>query len=198
MTRSITYVDVFRPGFIRRQAAYDLSVVLAASFFVALLAQVSIRLPFTPVPITGQTFAVLFIGLLLGSRRGAYAILLYLGEGLVGLPVFAGGAAGPAYLLGPTGGYLLGFVGAAFLTGLCAERGWDRHFLKSLAALAAGNLVIFFCGALWLSLFVGRRNVWTAGVWPFLPGMVLKTFAAAILLPAGWRLVGKGRFPDKD
>ncbi len=198
MTRSTTYVDVFRPVFIQRQRLYDLSVVMAGSFFVALLAQLSIRLPFTPVPITGQTFGVLFIGLLVGSRRGAYAILLYLGEGLAGLPVFAGGAAGAAYLLGPTGGYLMGFVGAAFLTGLCAERGWDRHFLRTLAAMALGNAIIFTCGGLWLSLFVGRANVLTDGVLPFLPGMVVKTVAAAILLPVGWRLIGEDRSKDQE
>jgi biotin transport system substrate-specific component len=106
---------------------YDAVLVVTGSVFIALLAQVAIPLPFSPVPITGQTFAVLLVGVLLGSRRGGLGVLLYLLEGAAGLPFFAGGTAGLARLAGPTGGYLVGFVVAAIVVGLLAERGWDRR-----------------------------------------------------------------------
>jgi biotin transport system substrate-specific component len=135
--------------------------------------------------------AVLLVGALLGSRRGSLAVLVYIAQGLAGLPVFAGGAAGPARLLGPTGGYLVGFVLAAYLVGLLAERGWDRRVGTTAAAMALGNVVIYAVGALWLAVFVGGLvPALTAGVLPFIPGDLVKIAAAALLLPAGWKLLG--------
>ena len=121
----------------------DALLVVGFSLLTALCARIVIPLPFTPVPITGQTFAVLLTGAALGARRGAAAIVLYVLEGLAGLPVFAGGASGLARLLGPTGGYLLGFIAAAYLTGTLAERGWDRTVRWAAAAMAAGNVVVY-------------------------------------------------------
>ena len=191
----MVYADLLRPTMRRSALLYDAALVLGASLVIALSAQVAIQLPFSPVPITGQTMAVLLVGALLGSRRGALAVLAYIAEGLAGLPVFAGGAAGLARLFGPTGGYLVGFVAAAFLVGWLAERGWDRRFGTTLAAMTLGNLVIYGVGAVWLAVFVGGLSrAWSFGVLPFLPGDAIKIVLAAVLLPGGWKLLGmRGR-----
>jgi biotin transport system substrate-specific component len=187
----MVYADILRPTVRRSAWLYDAALVLAGSLLIALSAQVAIFLPFSPVPVTGQTLAVLLVGALLGSRRGSLAVLTYVLQGLAGLPVFAGGAFGLARLLGPTGGYLVGFVAAAFLVGLLAERGWDRRVSTTAAAMTLGNLVIYATGALWLAAFVGGLDQALAmGVAPFIPGDLLKIGAAALLLPAGWKLLG--------
>ena len=147
-------------------------------------------LPFSPVPITGQTLAVLLAGALLGSRRGAMSMLAYLAQGIVGLPVFAQGASGITYLAGPTGGYLIGFVAAAYITGWLAERGWDRHVGTTALAMLAGNLAIYAVGLSWLSLYVGRQAI-ALGLLPYAAGDVLKLALAALSLPAGWKLIRK-------
>lgn len=173
---------------------YDLALIAAGSLLIALSAQVAIRLPFSPVPVTGQTFGVLFVASILGRARGPAAVLAYLAEGAAGLPVFAGLAAGPAILLGPTGGYLLGFVPAAWLCGALAERGWDRTPLRTTASMILGNIAIFALGLPWLARFVGASNVWALGFWPFLPGDIVKIGLAAALLPLGWKALGaRGR-----
>jgi biotin transport system substrate-specific component len=187
----MVYADILRPAVRRSALLYDAALVLAGSLLIALSAQVALLLPFSPVPVTGQTMAVLLVGALLGRRRGSLAVLAYIAEGMAGLPVFASGAAGPARLLGPTGGYLVGFVAAAYLVGLLAERGWDRRISTTAAAMALGNLVIYAVGALWLAPFVGGIDQALAlGVAPFIPGDLLKIGAAALLLPAGWKLLG--------
>jgi biotin transport system substrate-specific component len=182
------YADLARPSDRRLARLFDLGMIVAGSAAVGLAAQLEIRLPFTPVPITGQPFAVLLVGALLGARRGALALLTYLGEGALGLPVFAGGAAGAGPLLGPTGGYLLGFVPAAFVTGFLAERGWDRRVLTTWAAMALGSTMIFLCGVPWLAAFVGWEAALPAGLYPFLPGDVIKQVLAALALPGAWKL----------
>jgi len=168
--------------------------VLGCSLLVALSAQIAIPLPFTPVPITAQTLAVLLGGAMLGARGGAMAMLLYLGYGVLGWPVFAGGRAGVGHLLGPTGGYLWGFVLAAFVTGALAERGWDRQWGTALGAMGIGQVVIYLLGILGLVRFVPADRVLALGVWPFLPGDLLKVLIAAGLLPLAWRIFG--RSPD--
>jgi len=167
----------------------DALLVVGGSLLTALCARVVIPLPFTPVPITAQTFAVLLTGAALGARRGAAAIGLYVLEGLVGLPVFAGGAAGLHRLLGPTGGYLLGFIAAAYLTGTLAERGWDRTVRFAAAAMGAGNLVIYLFGVPWLALSLGWPRALTGGLLPFIPGDLVKLAAAALVLPGAWTLL---------
>jgi len=167
----------------------DAVLVIAGSLVTGLLAQAEIRLPWTPVPVTLQPLAVFVIGAVLGSRRAALAMALYLVEGTVGLPFFAGGAAGPAHLLGPTGGYLLGFVPASFVVGWFAERGWDRHPLRAAIAMLAGSAVLFACGLTQLSLFVGREHALHMGLYPFVAGDLLKVAVAAGLLPGLWKLV---------
>ncbi len=167
----------------------DLLLIGGGSLFVAGMAQVRIPLPFTPVPITGQTFAVLLVGAVLGSRRGATSLLLYLVQGMLGLPVFAGGASGLAYLLGPTGGYLFGFVIAACLVGLLAARGMDRRVPGALVAFLAGEMVIYLFGVAWLSVFLGIKHAIAAGMVPFLIGDAIKLVAAGLVLPAVWALL---------
>jgi len=167
----------------------DILLVVGGSLCVAGMAQVRISLPFTPVPITGQTFAVLIVGAGLGSRRGAASLLLYILMGLIGLPFFAGGASGLAYFLGPTGGYLAGFFAAACLVGLLAARGLDRRIPTALLAFLAGEVVIYLFGVTWLSVFLGIPHAITAGLLPFLPGDVIKLAAAGLVLPAAWALV---------
>ena len=167
----------------------DLLLVVGGSLCVAGMAQVRIPLPFTPVPITGQTFAVLLVGAVLGFRRGAASLLLYLIQGMLGLPFFAGGASGLTYLLGPTGGYLVGFVVAACLVGLLAARGLDRHIPSALLAFLAGEVVIYLLGVAWLSLFLGIPHAIAAGLVPFILGDSIKLAAAGLVLPAAWTLV---------
>jgi len=186
-----SHADVLRPSAKKVALLYDAALVIGGSLFVALCAQVAIPLPFSPVPLTGQTLAVLLVGALLGSRRGGLALLAYLAEGLGGLPVFAGGRAGPAHLLGPTGGYLLGFVVAAYVTGLLAERGWNRRIGTTLLAMLVGNAAIYAFGLPWLARFVGGGRVWGLGFLPYLPGDLLKLVLGTILLPARRRLVGQ-------
>ena len=169
---------------------HDTAAVVVASLFIAVCAQMNIPLPFTPVPLSGGTLGVLYAGALLGSRRGALAVVLYLLEGSAGLPFFSGGAAGFVHLLGPTGGYLIGFPIGAFVTGLLAERGWDRTPGRAFLAVFAGSLPIFALGLLGLSRFVPGSALLAQGLWPFVPGDLLKSGVSAGLLPLGWKLLG--------
>jgi len=151
------------------------SLVLAASSYV--------EAPLWPVPITLQTYAVCIVGALFGARLAAATVALYLIEGAVGLPVFAGGAAGFAHLLGPTGGYLVGFLIAATLTGALVERGW-KSFTALLGVMLLAHIVVFAFGVLQLQLFVGWTQAWSAGVAPFIIGTLIKAVAAAATVRA--------------
>jgi biotin transport system substrate-specific component len=167
-------------------------LVAGASLLTALAAQVTMPVPWSPVPITGQTFAVLLSGAVLGARRGLLAQCLYLAEGAVGLPVFAAGGAGAAALLGPTGGYLVAFPLAAGLTGALAERGWDRRFATMMAAMLLASGVIFAFGLVVLAGFVPGDRLLAAGLLPFLPGDLVKATLAALAFPAIWRRLDPG------
>ena len=164
-------------------------LVVAGSLLVALLAQVSVPLPFTPVPLTGQTLAVLLVGAALGAKRGAASLMLYTLEGAVGLPVFAGGEAGLAKLFGPTGGYLLGFIAAAGVVGYLAERGLDRRVRTALVPFLAGSVTIYVFGVIGLAFYLGLPGAITAGLLPFLLGDAIKLALAALALPSAWALV---------
>lgn len=168
----------------------DVLLVAGGSLLVAALAQVRIPLPFTPVPITGQTLGVLLVGAGLGSRRGAGSLALYLVWGILGLPVFTGWSSGIAHLAGPTGGYLVGFILAAFVTGWLCERKLDRRWTTALLPFLAGEAIIYLFGVTWLASFIGARQALVAGLWPFLPGDVLKLVLAALALPAAWNMIG--------
>ncbi|MGB7876433.1 MAG: biotin transporter BioY [Anaerolineales bacterium] len=174
-----------------RTAAWlrDLLLITISVLFVAALAQVKIPLPFTPVPLTGQTFAVLLVGAALGSKRGAASLALYTLMGALGLPFFAGGASGLAYLSGPTLGYLVGFVAAAYVVGLLAEKGLERSVRTSLVPFLIGTLIIYIFGAGWLTILFGVEQALALGVLPFLVGDAIKMALAALALPVAWKLV---------
>ncbi len=168
--------------------------VVAFAGLTALLAQVRVPLGFTPVPITGQTFAVLLAGASLGARLGASSQLLYLAAGAVGFPVFTGGGSGFEYFTGATAGYLVGFVLAAALVGRLAERGQDRNVNTAITAFLAGSAVIYICGAAGLMITAGMdaTTAIAQGVTPFVFGDLLKAVAAGLLLPVAWKLKGSG------
>ena len=166
-------------------------LVIVFSLFIAACAQFTI--PVGAVPITGQSFAVLLTGALLGSRLGAAAVIAYLVEGAVGLPFFAGGGSGIVRFLGPTAGYLVAFPAAAFITGAFAEHCWDKRYATAVAAMAIGSAVIFLGGWAWYSILTNTPPVaaFQLAVLPFLPGDVIKIALGAAVLPTGWALLNR-------
>ncbi len=173
----------------------DIALVAGFAIFVGICAQITIPLWFTPVPITGQTFAVLLGAEVLGWRRGVAGTVLYAAAGLVGLPWFAGHAGGASMLASPLLGYILAFIPASAVGGWLAARGMDRTFLRSALVMAASNLVIYAGGMAWLaaSLGTGVERTLALGMLPFIPGDTIKLLAAAALVPSAWHLVGKDR-----
>ena len=171
----------------------DALLVSAGAGLVALAAQVSVHLGFTPVPITGQTFAVVLVGAALGSVRGTASLLLYLVAGVAGAPVYAAHAHGWGVFSGATGGYIVGFVVAAAFTGWLAERRLDRRVSTSISAMLNGNVVIYVFGLLWLHhwLHASWATTLTDGLYPFVAGDMIKVYLAAAALPGAWRLVGR-------
>ena len=195
-----------------QRIATDFVLMFGFAWFVTLFAQMAIRLPWTPVPITGQTFAVLVTGGALGANRGAGSLLIYMLMGMIGIPVFAPGSgalamdgAWGAHFLFPwvgsaslpwaiaSGGYIVGFILAAWVTGFFAERLWDRKPLGLLAMLA-GNVILYVPGLLWLYADVAGRD-WAKtlewGLYPFIVGDLMKLYLATLTLPAAWALVGR-------
>ena len=168
-------------------------LILAGSVLIALTAQLAVPLPFTPVPVTGQTFGILVVGMALGSRRGALAVMAYLMEGAMGAPVFAGGTGGAHILAGPTAGYLFGFIPAAFITGYLAENGWDRNPLSTALAMLAGNIMIYVPGLLVLGIMLGftPSKTLAAGFIPFVVGDLAKLALASGVMPLAWTFLGK-------
>jgi len=202
MSANMTVAGLLRPCGKKLAVLYDVAVVVGGSLIIALCAQLAIG---WPVPVTGQTFAVLMIGALLGARRASVSVLTYIMAGAAGLPVFAHGRSGFTVLSGPTGGYLFGFVFAVYMVGLLAERGWDRRIGTTILAMIFGNLVIYAFGLLWLyclvfmdKLAISSNKILTMGLYPFIPGDLLKIALAAILLPSGWKLLGSLNLPAKE
>jgi biotin transport system substrate-specific component len=208
MSRTLTF-DTLLHALGGRGDSQQTSLAIRASAvgFMTLLtaaaAQVSFSIPLTPVPFTMQPMVVLMAGLVLGPRLGMMSQVLYLAAGFAGLPVFAVSPTlpmGVARLLGPTGGYLMAYPLAAFVTGALARRGFDRRYLTTVAAMVAGLLVIYACGVLWLGFFArgatpsvpsGIAGALAAGVYPFLIADLLKVLAAGGITPALWRLLGR-------
>ena len=176
--------DLVRPASARLARVFDVALVAGFSLLIALSAQVAIPLPFTPVPVTLQTFAVILTGCLLGSGRGALAVIAYIAEGSFGLPFFSGGTAGIAHLLGPTGGYLVGCVASAFVAGLLSERRVAMRPAGLLLSLVAADLVVFLFGVTWLAAFTGLEKAVALGFVPFVIGDALKIAAAWSILTA--------------
>ena len=173
-----------------RRVLRDVVLIVGFSLFMALLARLSYEPPFTTVPITGQTLGVLLTGAVLGSWRGAAALFLYMIEGSW-LPFYAGGSSGFVWDLA-SGGYIIGFVPAAFVVGFLCEHGWDRKVWIILAMLA-GNVVLYVPGLLHLAFFVPNDKVFDFGLYPFIVGDLVKLYLAALLVPLAWGLVSRFR-----
>jgi biotin transport system substrate-specific component len=172
--------------------ARDLFLVLVGSMVIGLSAQLAVYLPFTPVPISGQTFAILLVGASLGSRRGASSVLAYIVQGAVGFPVFAGGLAGLAVVLGPRGGYLFGMVLAAFVVGWLLERGWNRGIMRVSAAMILGSAAMYVVALPWLAALtrLDAPAVLALGFFPFVAGDAIKVALAAGGVPVAHGLIG--------
>lgn len=164
-------------------------MILGGSVFIAIAAQISI--PMFPVPMTLQTLAILIVGLTFGARLGAATLLVYLGEGAMGLPVFANGAGTLAYMMGPTGGFLVGFVLMAWLAGLAAERGVATRFVPTAAVALAVSALLYLPGLLWPALVMGKAwdSLWLYWMSPFLLGDAVKAVLAALLVTGGWAVM---------
>ena len=167
--------------------------VVGFALLTAAAAQLTIPLPFTPVPITGQTFAILLAGAALGSTAGAASQLLYVGMGAAGLPFYANGASGWSVVTGATGGYLIGFIVAAYVVGLLAEKRQDRSVISAIPAFLTGSVIIYLIGVPWLAnaLNVSWPKAVELGLTPFVIGDLAKVVLAGLALPAAWRLSGK-------
>jgi biotin transport system substrate-specific component len=184
-----------------KSLAREVVLVAFGVLLTALAAQVIIPLPFTPVPITGQTFAILLLGAAYGPARGAWTLLAYLAVGAVGVPVYTEASGGYEVFLGATGGYLVAFPIAALVVGALARRGWDRKVLGTAVAFAVGSLVVYGIGVPWLAIVTGMSlpAAVAAGAIPFLVGDAIKALLAAAALPIAWRLLGRGDGPaDAD
>jgi biotin transport system substrate-specific component len=195
MTPYPTLLDTLLPTDDRaRRLLRDVGIAIGGSLLLTLSAKTQI--PFYPVPMTMQTFVILVLGMALGPRLGLATVALYLAQGAMGLPVFAGTpdkGVGMAYMAGPTGGYLVGFMVGAWICGVLAERGWDRSLLKTLAAAAIGHAAIFVCGVTWLQMLIGWEKAFLFGVAPFWAATLLKTALAVAVMPPAWKLVEKLR-----
>lgn len=174
---------------VRGRVAADLLLVIGASLLIAIAAQIAIPLPLTPVPLTLQPLAVILVGAVLGSTRGAAAAALYLLEGIGGLPVFAQGGAGPLWLLGPTAGYLFAYPFAAWLSGFVSEHGWGGTIARAVSGMLLALGVIYLGGWAWLAALVGPSSAFAAGVAPFVFADIVKVALGAALLPKIERLV---------
>ncbi|GAA1695702.1 biotin transporter BioY [Microcella alkalica] len=186
---------------IPRTLLTDSALVIAGTALVAVLAQVAI--PLWPVPVTGQTLAVLLVGASLGAVRGASSLALYALLGAIGLPIYSDAASGWSVLVGPTGGYIIGFVLSAAIVGWAAERRWDRGWLKAAVTFIGGSLVVFAVGLPWLSYSLGGfglpndlQSTLVAGFYPFIIGGLIKAAIAAALLPALWKAVERNDRTD--
>jgi biotin transport system substrate-specific component len=189
-TSSAVPASVISARFVSRTRVNTIALVVGFALLTALLAQIEFPLWFTPVPITGQTLAVLLAGAALGARLGAMSQALYVALGAVGFPFYSGGDGGWEVVTGATGGYLVGFVVAAALVGYLAERGQDRTVVTALVAFLAGSAVIYLFGVTWLaaSLDVGATEAMELGLVPFVIGDLLKIALAGLALPLAWRL----------
>jgi len=165
----------------RQSVAITISAAFAGSLIIALLARLSIPVPFSPVPITGQVFGILFLGAVLGSRIGTLSVIMYISEGLIGLPVFAGGSLGFLYLLGPTGGYLIGFIPAVYLVGYLSEIGFTNKIYTTLIIMIFGTLVIFIFGISWLAISAGFETALSIGLYPYLSWAAIKIILATVV-----------------
>ena len=183
-TPTLTFADRAIP----RSLVSDITLVAVGAMLTGLLAQVAV--PLWPVPITGQTLAVLLVGTTLGAVRGALSMVLYAVVGILGVPWFSDASSGLGVVAGPTGGYIVGFVLAAGLTGWLAERRWDRRILGAFVSFLAGSATVFAVGLPWLAAVLGLNLEQTlqAGLYPFIIGGVIKALIAAGIIRAAWAM----------
>jgi biotin transport system substrate-specific component len=179
----------------RSSAVVDAALLAGGVLFVALCAQISIPLSFTPVPITGTTFAVAVVGTAYGANLGALTLLAYYLAGMAGAPIYGEGDSGWDVATGPTAGYLIGFIVAAWVMGRLAEQRWDRRLSSSIALMLTGTVVIYACGLTWLSIDLdwSLQQTLEGGLYPFVIGDTLKLYLAAALCPVAWKLVERLR-----
>ena len=181
-----TLLNTLAPG---NSVIRTVGFAIAGSMLLALASKVQV--PFLPVPMTMQSLVIMMLGMTYGSRLAMATVLLYLTEGLAGLPVFAGAGAGFAYMTGPTAGYLVGFVAAAGLIGWLAEHGWDRSPVKALVAMSVGHALLFIPGVAWLAVLFGTEKAIAVGLTPFIAATLLKTALGAALMQAAWTVVSR-------
>src|SRR5688500_9840459 len=174
MNQSLTIPRTVLDRFVRGRVAFDALLVLGGSALIAIAAQIAIPVPFSPVPLTMQPLAVLLVGVVLGSRRGAAAAVLYLLEGAAGLPVFSQGHAGAMWLAAPTGGYLMSYPLAAFVAGWFSERGWGSNVVRAIAGMLVALVMIYAGGWMWLAMLTDARSAFAMGVAPFIVADILK------------------------
>ncbi len=190
-TNTATIPSIVIDRLIRNRAALNALFVLGASALIAIAAQIAINVPFSPVPLTLQPVAVLFVGATLGARRGAAAAALYLLEGVIGMPVFAQAHGGAIWLAGATGGYLLSYPAAAWLAGWFSERGWGSTTLRAVAGMLAALAVVYAGGWSWLAILAGPRAAFTMGIVPFVVADIVKISIAAAMLPYAQRITAR-------
>lgn len=188
-SKSLTIPAVMSERVVRRSVAFNALLVAGASAVIAIAAQIAIPIPFSPVPLTMQPLAVLLVGVVLGSKRGAAAAILYLLEGVSGLPVFAQGHAGAMWLAAPTGGYLMSYPFAAFVAGWFSERGWGSNIGRAVAGMLAALAVIYAGGWMWLAVLTDARSAFFMGVAPFVIADIIKVAFGAALLPFAQKLI---------
>lgn len=187
----MTIPSVVIERLVRGRVAADMLLVVGSSLLIAIAAQIAIPIPFSPVPLTLQPLAVIFIGVALGSARGAAAAALYLLEGMSGLPVFAQGHGGALWLLGATAGYLYSYPLAAFVAGFVSERGWGSSVVRALSGMLLALAVIYAGGWSWLAALTDARTAFAAGVAPFVVADIVKVAIGAALLPSAQKLVAR-------
>jgi biotin transporter BioY len=188
--KKLTLIDAVLPKIENKTLLLVRDILLILSFTLLTAISAKLKIEIGPVPITGQTFAVLLSGALLGAKRGALTQIFYLLGGLAGIPWFSRGG-GMGYIFSPTFGYIIGFALAAFVVGFLCEKGFDRKIETAILAMLIGNVLIYFPGLLWLAKFVGFEKVLVVGFYPFIVGDFIKLFLASLLLPFGWKMVKK-------
>jgi biotin transporter BioY len=190
MEKNLALIDAILPRVESKSLVLLKDILLVFGFTLLTAISAKIKIEIGPVPITGQTFAVLLSGALLGAKRGVLSQIFYLFGGLAGIPWFSKGG-GIAYLMSPTFGYLVGFVLAAFFVGFLCERGFDRKIESAILVMLVGNILIYLPGLLWLAKFVGLKRVLAVGFYPFIVGDLIKLFFASLILPFGWKIIKK-------
>ena len=189
----MNYSDILVPERSVSNRVANAALILGASWIIAISGQITIYLPFSPVPITGQTLAVLMTGLILGKTLGTASIAAYLVQGAAGLPFFAGGKSGLATLFGPTGGYLFGFLAAVYIVGMLSELRLKRSVIQASSAIVIGNVIIYVFGLVWLARFVGESQVLQLGLYPFLIGDLLKILLGIVLVGGSSALFSRSK-----